>query len=75
MIKMITQDEIIRRLEHLEMMNNNMARYGGREGKIAWTGIYPKTNNARIELVKDDDLYRNLFSVYFLIRIYREMIA
>ena len=69
MIKMITQDEIKRRLEYLEVMNNNMTKYGGREGKIAWTGIYPKSNKARIDLVKDDDLYVNLFSVYFIIRI------
>ena len=69
MIKMITQDEIIRRLEYLEMMDINMNKYGGREGKIAWCGIFPKTNKARIELVKDDELYENLFSIYFIIRI------
>ena len=70
MIKMITQDEIIRRLERLEMLNNNMTKYGGCEGKIAWSGIYPKTNKARIDLVKDDELYGNLFTEYFIIRIY-----
>ena len=64
---MITE-EIIRRLEYLEMMNNNMTKYGGREGKIAWSGIYPKTNKARIEVVKDDEIYGNLFSIYFIIR-------
>ena len=32
MIKMITQDEIIRRLDYLEMMDNDMTKYGGREG-------------------------------------------
>ena len=67
MIKMLTQDEIIRRLEYLEVMNNNMTKYGGCEGKIAWSEIYPKTNKARIDLVKDDDLFGNLFSVYFII--------
>ena len=66
---MITEKEIIMRLEYLEMMNNNMTKYGGHEGKIAWSGIYPKTNKARIDLVKDDELYGNLFSIYFLIRI------
>ena len=35
---MITEEEIIVRLEYLEMMNNNVAKYGGREGKIAWMG-------------------------------------
>ena len=70
MIKIITQDEIIRRLEYLEMMNNNMTKYGGYEGKIAWSGIYPKTNKARIDLVKDDELYGNLFIIYFIIRIF-----
>ena len=65
---MITEEEIIRRLEYLEMMNNNMTKYGGREGKIAWSGIYPKTIKARIEVVKDDELYGNLFSIYFIIR-------
>ena len=65
---MITEEEIIRRLEYLEMMNNNMTKYGGREGKIAWSGIYPKTNKARIEVVKDDEIYGNLFSIYFIIR-------
>ena len=68
MIKMITQDEIIRRLEYLEMMNNNVTKYGGCEGKIEWAGVYPKTNKARIDLVKDDELYGNLFSIYFIIR-------
>ena len=34
---MITEEEIIVRLEYLEMMNN-VAKYGGREGKIAWMG-------------------------------------
>ena len=63
---MITEEEILRRLEYLEMMNNNMTKYGGREGKIAWTGIYPKTNKARIDLVKDDELFGNLFSIYFI---------
>ena len=58
---MITEEEIIRRLEYLEIMNNCMTKYGGREGKIAWAGIYPKTNKARIEVVKDDELYGNLF--------------
>ena len=72
---MITEEEIIRRLEYLEMMNNNMNKYGGREGKIAWSGIYPKTNKAQIDLVKDDELYGNLFSLYFIIRISGEMIA
>ena len=72
---MITEEEIIRRLEYLEMMNNNMTKYGGREGKIAWSGIYPKTIKARIDLVKDDELYGNLFSIYFIIRIYGETIA
>ena len=67
MIKMITQDEIIRRLEYLEMMDNNMTKYGGCEGKIAWSGICPNTNKARIDLVKDDELYGNLFFVYFII--------
>ena len=65
---MITEEEIIRRLEYLEMMNNNMTKYGGREGKIAWSGIYPKTIKARIEVVKDDELYGNFFSIYFIIR-------
>ena len=66
---MITEEEIKRRLEYLEMiMNNNMTKYGGREGKIAWSGIYPKTFKARIEVVKDDELYGNLFSIYFIIR-------
>ena len=69
---MITEEEIIRRLEYLFMMNNNMIKYGGREGKIAWTGIYPKTNEARIALVKDDELYGTLFSIYFVIRIIGE---
>ena len=64
---MITEEEIIRRLECLEMMNNNMTKYGGRDGKIAWSVIYPKTNKARIELVKDDELYGKLFSIYFII--------
>ena len=68
MIKMITQDEIIRRLECLELMNNNITKYGGREGKIGWSDVYPKTNKARIDLVKDDELYGNLFSIYFIIR-------
>ena len=72
MIKMITQDEIIRRLEYLEMMNNNMTKYGGREGKIVWAGVYPKTNKARIDAVKDDELYGNLFFTYFIIRIFGE---
>ena len=75
MIKMITQDEIIRRLEYLEMMDINMNKYGGCEGKIVWSEIYPKTNKARIDLVKDDELYGNLFSIYFIIRIFGEMIA
>ena len=66
---MITEEEIKRRLEYLErIMNNNMTKYGGREGKIAWSGIYPKTIKARIEVVKDDELYGNLFSIYFIIR-------
>ena len=65
---MITEEEIIRRLEYLEMMNNNMTKYGGREGKIAWSGIYPKTIKPRIEVVKDDELYGNFFSIYFIIR-------
>ena len=65
---MITEEEIIRRLDYLEMMNNNMTKYGGRDGKIAWSGIYPKTIKARIEVVKDDELYGNLFSIYFIIR-------
>ena len=65
---MITEEEIIRRLEYLEVMNNNMTKYGGREGKIAWSEIYPKTNRARIRLVKDDELYGNLFYIYFIIR-------
>ena len=30
---MITEEEIIRRLEYLEMMNNNMTKYGGRGRK------------------------------------------
>ena len=64
---MITQDEVLRCLEYLEIMNNNMSKYGGREVKLAWSGIYPKTNKARIDLVKDDDLFGNLFSVYFII--------
>ena len=72
MIKMITQDEIIRRLECLEMLNNNMTKYGGCEGKLAWTGIYPKTNKGRIDLVKDDELYGDLFSTYSLIMIFGE---
>ena len=66
---MITEEEIIRRLEYLEMMNNNVNKYGGCEGKITWSGIYPKSNKARIDLVKDDELYENLFSIYLLIRI------
>ena len=67
---MITEEEIIRRLEYLEMMNNNMTKYGGREGKIVWAGVYPKTNKARmIDVVKDDELYGNLFTIYFVIRI------
>ena len=66
---MITEEEIIMRLDYLEMMNNNVTKYCGREGKIAWSGIYPKTNEARIEVVKDDELYGNLFSIYFIIRI------
>ena len=65
---MITEEEIIRRLEYLEMMNNNVTKYGGREGKIVWSGIYPKTNKVRIEVVKDDELYGYLFSIYFIIR-------
>ena len=65
---MITEEEIIRRLEYLGMMHNNMTKYGGREGKIAWSGIYPKTIKARIEVVKDDELYGNFFSIYFIIR-------
>ena len=69
---MITEEEIIRRLEYLEMMNNNMAKYGGCEGKVAWTGIYPKTNKARIDLVKDDELYAKLFFIYFIIRVFRD---
>ena len=68
---MITQEEIIRRLEYLEMMNNNMTKYGGREEKITWVGIYPKTNKARIDLVKDDELYGNLLSEYFTIGLFR----
>ena len=75
MIKMITQDEIIRRLEYLEMMDINMNKYGGCEGKITWSGIYPKTNKARIDLVKDDELYGNLLSIYFIIMICGELIA
>ena len=66
---MITQYEIIRRLEYLEMMDINMNKYGGCEGKIAWSGIFPKSNKARIDLVKDDELYENLFSTYSLIMI------
>ena len=70
---MITEEEIKRRLEYLEMiMNNNMTKYGGREGKIAWSGIYPKTNKARIDLVKDDELYGKMFSIYFILRIIGE---
>ena len=45
---MITEEEIKRRLDYLEMMDNNMTKYGGPEGKIAWSGIYPKTNKAGI---------------------------
>ena len=67
MIKMITQDKILRRLEYLEMMNNDITKYGGSERKIAWSRIYPKTNKARIEVVKDDESYGNLFFMYFLI--------
>ena len=66
---MLTEEEIIRRLDYLEMMNNNVTKYCGCEGKIAWSGIYPKTNEARIDLVKDDELYGKLFSIYFIIRI------
>ena len=61
---MITEEEIIRRLECLEMMNNNMTKYGGFEGKIAWSGIYPKTDKARIDVVKDDELYWGLIFIY-----------
>ena len=64
---MITQDEILRRLEYLETMNNDITKYGGCERKIAWSEIYPKSNKARIELVKDDESYGNLFFIYFLI--------
>ena len=69
---MITEEEIKIRLEYLEMMNNNMAKYGGREGNRAWSGVYPKTNKDQIGLVKDDELYGNLFSIYFIIRIIGE---
>ena len=69
---MITEEEIIRRLEYLEMMNNNMTKYGGPEGKIAWSRIYPKTNKTRIDLVKDDELYGYLLSIYFIRRIIGE---
>ena len=69
---MITKEEIIRRLEYLEMMNNNMNKYAGREGLIAWNGVFPKTNKGRIELAKNDELYGNLFSIYFIIRIVGE---
>lgn len=64
---MITQDEIIRRLEYLETMNNDITKYGGSERKIAWSEIYPKTNKARIALVMDDESYRNLFIIYFIV--------
>ena len=47
---------------------NMLISLPGREGKIARSGIYPKTNKARIDLVKDDELYGNLFSIYFIIR-------
>ena len=64
---MITHDEILRRLEYLETMNNVVTKYGGCDRKIAWSEIYPKTNKARIDLVKDDESYGNLFFIYFLI--------
>ena len=67
-------DKIIKRLENLEIMNDDMAKYGGPEGKIAWSGRYPKTIKARIEFVKDDELYVSLlnwFNIYFIIRINR----
>lgn len=72
---MITQDEIIRRLEYLETMNNDITKYGWCVRKIAWSEIYPKTNKARIELVKDDESFGRLFYLYFLIRIFGEVIA
>ena len=64
---MITQNEILRRLEYLETMNNDITKYGGSERKIVWSRIYPKTNKARIDLVKDDKQYGNLFFMYFAI--------
>ena len=69
---MITEEEIIRRLKCLEMMNNSMSKYGGRKGKIAWSWLYPKINKARIELAKDDEIYGTLFTIYFIIRVIGE---
>ena len=57
---MITEEEIIRRLEYLEMMNNNMTKYCGREGKIAWSGIYPKTNKQVVQMITQDEIIRRL---------------
>ena len=66
MVNKITQAEIRRRLEHLDLMND-MNKYAGCEGQTIWSAIYPKTNMARIYLVKNDELYNNLYSVYSII--------